>query len=66
LVLRSHRFDLEGPLAEEGQAVIFAYMGPETVLPMTSCLAAAAGVVLMFGRSVCRLVLGLFRNARRS
>lgn len=35
--------------------MIFAYFGPETVLPLTSVLAAVTGVALMFGRQV-RLV----------
>ena len=30
--------------------MFFAYFGPETVLPVTSTLAAVAGVVLMLGR----------------
>ena len=35
--------------------MIFAYFGPETVLPLTSVLTGLAGVVLMFGRQI-RLV----------
>lgn len=31
--------------------MLFAYLGPETLLPMTSVLAAAVGVVAMFGRN---------------
>ena len=30
--------------------MLFAYVGPETVLPLTSILAAGVGVLLMFGR----------------
>lgn len=40
---------------------IFAYLGPETLLPMTSVLAAAAGVVLMFGRNSFRFVARVLR-----
>jgi hypothetical protein len=48
--------------------LIFAYLGPETVLPMTSALAGAAGVVMLFGRSSLRwasgAVKGLVSRAR--
>lgn len=36
--------------------MIFAYFGPETVLPLTSTLAAVAGVALMFGRQTFRVL----------
>ncbi len=35
--------------------MLFAYFGPETLLPLTSVLAAVAGFVLMFGRQVFRV-----------
>ena len=31
---------------------VFAYVGPETVLPVTSALAALGGAFLIFGRYV--------------
>ena len=34
--------------------MIFAYFGPETVLPLTSTLAAVGGVGLMFGKQSFR------------
>lgn len=50
--------------------MIFAYLGPDTVLPLTSTLAAVVGVFLMFGRQTVRIgrmvVLGGFRVVRRS
>ncbi len=42
--------------------LVFAYLGPETMLPMTSLLAGAAGVVMMFGRSTLRWCKGMFRR----
>ena len=42
--------------------MLLAYVGPETVLPLTSTLAAVLGVVLMFGRQAGRLVLGACRR----
>jgi hypothetical protein len=40
---------------------LFAYIGPETILPATSALAAIGGIVLAFGRSATRpLVAGFF------
>jgi hypothetical protein len=36
--------------------MVFAYFGPETVMPVTSFLATIAALVLMFGKSMLRLV----------
>jgi hypothetical protein len=43
--------------------MVFAYFGPETVLPVTSILATIAAVVLMFGKSMLRLIAGWVRRA---
>jgi hypothetical protein len=32
--------------------MLFGYVGPETMLPLASVVAAVAGVFMMFGRSV--------------
>jgi hypothetical protein len=40
---------------------LLAYLGPETMLPMTSVIAGAAGVVMMFGRTFARLLRNSFR-----
>jgi hypothetical protein len=32
--------------------MVFAYVGPETILPVASVLAAVIGVVMMFGRNL--------------
>jgi hypothetical protein len=45
--------------------MLFAYFGPETFLPMTSLVAAVAGVLLVSGRSFFRFVVGIFQVARR-
>jgi hypothetical protein len=45
--------------------VFFAYIGPETFLPLTSVVAAVAGVALMLGRNSLRFVVGLAAVARR-
>ena len=37
--------------------MLFAYFGPETVLPATSALAAAVGFLLMFGKQAGRLAV---------
>ena len=37
--------------------VVFAYVSPETVLPVTSVLAALLGVVMMFGRTTFRFIV---------
>ena len=41
---------------------MLAYLGPETMLPMTSVLAGVVGFFMMFGRKVLDLILGLFRK----
>jgi hypothetical protein len=40
---------------------ILVYVGPETILPVASCLAAAIGVLLMFWRFVIRCITGCVR-----
>lgn len=45
----------------EGPIMIFAYLGPETMLPMTSIVAGIAGVVLMLGRNSIRWLVAPFR-----
>jgi hypothetical protein len=32
--------------------MLFAYFGPETMMPVASMIAAAVGMVMMFGRSI--------------
>ena len=49
----------------EMPGMIFAYFGPETVLPLTSIVAAAVGVVMMFGRNSLRFALMFARRASR-
>ena len=54
---------------QEVSIMLFAYVGPETMLPLASILAGAVGVLLMFGRNVMmfgrkvvRWVRSLFRR----
>jgi hypothetical protein len=49
----------------EMPGMILAYFGPETVLPLTSIVAAAVGVVMMFGRNSLRFALMFARRASR-
>ncbi len=49
----------------EMPGMIFAYFGPETVLPLTSIVAAAVGVIMMFGRNSFRFALMFVRRAYR-
>jgi len=46
--------------------MLFAYFGPETLMPLTSIVAAVAGVFLMFGKNTFRLIAGIFRNVGRA
>jgi len=41
---------------------IFAYLGPETMLPMTSAIAGAIGVVMLVGRGSLRWILQKTRS----
>ena len=41
---------------------VLAYLGPETMLPMTSIIAGAAGVLMMFGRNSLRWCSAMFRG----
>ena len=41
---------------------LLAYLGPETMLPMTSVLAGLLGFFMMFGRKVYGLMTGLVRK----
>lgn len=45
---------------------VFAYVGPETILPVTSALAAIAGVFLAMGRSVKGVFALAFRPFRKT
>jgi hypothetical protein len=42
--------------------MLFAYIGPETMMPVASVIAAVAGVVLMFGRNVMAFGRKVFRG----
>jgi hypothetical protein len=41
--------------------LVFAYFGPETVLPMTSVVATIVGLIMMFGRHSLRVLVGTGR-----
>ena len=48
--------------------MLFAYLGPETMLPMTSIVAGAIGFLMMFGRNVWSMAKRVVRwaTSRRS
>jgi hypothetical protein len=45
--------------------MLFAYFGPDTVLPLTSTFAAVVGFLLMFGRLFLRLLSPFMRRVGR-
>ena len=49
-------------IRREGSPMLFAYFGPETMMPVASVIAAAAGVVMMFGRSIVQFGRGLVKR----
>ena len=42
--------------------MFLAYLGPETMLPMTSVVAGIVGFFMMFGRKAVEMVVKLFRS----
>lgn len=42
--------------------MLFSYIGPETMMPVASVIAAVAGVFMMFGRTVMGYGRGLVRR----
>jgi hypothetical protein len=46
--------------------MLFAYLGPETMMPVASVIAAVAGVVMMFGRTVVGFGRRVFQRIRPS
>ena len=51
-----------GPFAEP---LFFLYLGPQTVLPVASIIAALVGVILMFWRLILRFIKKLINSVRR-
>jgi hypothetical protein len=44
--------------------MLFAYIGPDTMMPVASIVAATVGVVMMFGRNIVMFGRGLARRLR--
>ena len=42
--------------------MLFSYIGPETMMPVASIIAAVAGVFMMFGRNVMGFCRGIVRR----
>jgi len=42
--------------------MLFAYIGPETMMPVASIVAAVTGVVMMFGRNILMFGRGIIRR----
>jgi hypothetical protein len=42
--------------------MLFAYVGPETILPVASVFAAVLGVLMMFGRKILAFGRNLVRR----
>ena len=41
---------------------LFGYIGPETILPFASVIAAIAGAAMLFWKTLCQAVVRLFRR----
>jgi hypothetical protein len=44
--------------------MLFAYFGPETMMPVASVIAAVAGVAMMFGRNILLFGRNIVRRIR--
>ena len=44
--------------------MLFGYVGPETMMPLASAVAAVVGVFLMFGRNVMYMARSVVRRVR--
>lgn len=49
-----------------GHLLLLGYIGPDVFLPVTSALAAIAGVLLMFWQKVAGFVMRLFGRQRKA
>jgi hypothetical protein len=49
---------------QRGSRMLFAYIGPETMMPVASIVAAVTGVVMMFGRNILVFGRGIIRRVR--
>ncbi len=54
-------YDNQEDFKIEVELMLFAYIGPETFLPVASVLAALAGMVMMLGRSSLQVAARCFR-----
>jgi hypothetical protein len=53
------------PDQDEKPAIVLLYLGPDSMLPLASILAAIAGFFLIFWRYITRYVKKFFRWIRR-
>jgi hypothetical protein len=53
---------LVNSIQSEDSRMLFAYFGPETMMPVASVIAAVVGVVMMFGRNILVFGRGLVRR----
>lgn len=69
--MQTHLFDLahlvSGLMSGSSTSapVVLLYFGPETILPLASFLAAAAGVILMFWRQILVTIRKAYRMVLR-
>jgi hypothetical protein len=52
----------QGGKSMDFSTAVFAYLGPETMLPMTSFVAAVVGVVMLSGRATLRMASRMMRG----
>ncbi len=46
--------------------LVFAYFGPETVMPVTSIIATVGALAMMFGKTLVRFTVGWIRTIGRT
>ncbi len=58
----SNSFGIGQRDSTRGFSMLFAYFGPETMMPVASVIAGAVGVVMLFGRNILVFGRGLVRR----
>jgi hypothetical protein len=58
----SYPMESHSAIPREVFRMVFAYFGPETMMPVASIIAAVAGVAMMFGRNLVYFFRSLYRR----
>ncbi len=54
------------PVITQRLAFLFLYLGPDTIMPLASILAAVIGFILLFWRYIVNIIKKIFRRGKAS